>query len=100
MTIASMTRPTPEAPVGGVHWSSISRWVRSNALALLAFYIPLFALVVVLQWRSGTYGSEFGHEPDEPAHVVSALMVHDYIAARFPGSPLHYAESYYLHYPK
>ena len=82
------------------HGTAVRGWVRSTLRALLALYIPFFALTIALQMKSGTYGSEFGHEPDEPGHVVSALMVHDYIASRFPVMPLRYAETYYIHYPK
>jgi Dolichyl-phosphate-mannose-protein mannosyltransferase len=66
----------------------------------LAYFLPFFCLTVFLQVRSGVYSSELAHYPDEPAHVVSALMVHDYIAHGIPQSPLRYAETYYLHYPK
>ena len=60
----------------------------------------MLCLAVLLQYRSGTYASEFGHEPDEPSHVVTALMFHDYITSAIPQHPVRYAENYYLHYPK
>jgi hypothetical protein len=66
----------------------------------LAYFLPFFCLTVLLQVRSGVYRSELAHYPDEPAHVVSALMVHDYLIHGIPQSPLRYAETYYLHYPK
>src|SRR5690349_18771216 len=81
-------------------WTRLHHWMRLNAPACVTLYAFFFALTITLQIQSGTYSSEFGHEPDEPAHVVSALMVHDYVASRFPGTPMHYAETYYLHYPK
>ncbi len=47
--------------------------------ALLWFWLVLVYVVLVflLQFLSGTYGSELAHWPDEPAHVTSALMVRD-----------------------
>ena len=59
-----------------------------------------FCLVLVLQWRGEAFRSEFGGSPDEPAHYVTGLMVHDYLAAGLPSGPLEYARSYYRHYPK
>ncbi len=59
-----------------------------------------FVCVALLQWRGNAFRSELSGSPDEPAHYVTGLMVHDYIAAGFPGSPLPYARNYYLHYPK
>jgi Dolichyl-phosphate-mannose-protein mannosyltransferase len=70
----------------------------------LAARILLFSLflacVVLLQWRGSAFRSELGGNADEPAHYVTGLMVHDYVAAGFPGPPLPYARNYYLHYPK
>jgi hypothetical protein len=60
----------------------------------------LGALVFGLQWQSGAYQTGFGAHPDEAAHYVTTLMVHDYLAAGFPGHPLNYAQNYYEHYPK
>ena len=60
----------------------------------------LFGAVVFMQIASGAYDSEFGSYPDEAAHVVTGLMVHDYLT-NFPWPPpLQFAETYYLHYPK
>jgi hypothetical protein len=62
--------------------------------------LPVFALVVLLQWTHGAYRAEFGAHPDEAAHYVTGLMVHDYIAAGLPRHPFAYARNYYNHYPK
>jgi hypothetical protein len=94
MSTAPMTLSQTTGP------ARVRNWMRSNGPAALALYVSFFALTVALQFNSGTYGSEFGHEPDEPAHVVSALMIHDYLTGGIPHSPLHYAETYYIHYPK
>jgi hypothetical protein len=64
---------------------------------LFAFYL---VCAIFFQWRGNAYGSELSGSSDEPAHYVTGLMVHDYVAAGLPGSPLAYARNYYLHYPK
>jgi hypothetical protein len=60
-----------------------------------------------IQWRSGAYSADLAAYPDEPAHVVSGLMVHDYVVRllrlaepAFPAGPRAFAEAYYVHYPK
>jgi hypothetical protein len=72
----------------------VARW------ALLA--AALFCLVVGLQVQQGAYRSDFGGHPDEAAHVVTTLMVRDYLVEGLPGgrSPLGYAEEYYENFPK
>lgn len=70
----------------------------------LGLFLPqalLFvSLVVALQWHSGAFTSGFGGHPDEAAHYVTGLMVRQYLRTWPPTSPLKFAESYYLHYPK
>lgn len=60
----------------------------------------LFSLVLVLQYLSGAYGSEFAGYPDEPAHYVSAVMVHDYLLSGNISQPLAFADNFAKHYPK
>lgn len=66
----------------------------------LAIWCVCLLAALALQWRSGTYSSEFGGFPDEAAHYVTGLMVHDYLANALCTNPKHFAESYYVHYPK
>ncbi len=67
--------------------------------SILAFLLFL-GLSVTLQYLGGAYRSAFSGYPDEPAHYVTGLLVHDWVASRFPWPPLQYASDYYLHYPK
>ncbi len=74
---------------------------------LLAAVAILLALASVLQWHSGAYTADLSSDEDEPAHVVSGLMVHDYAISLFarssvpwPRTPRAFAEAYYVHYPK
>jgi hypothetical protein len=60
----------------------------------------LVALVAVLQYGSGAYGTDFDTNSDEPAHVVSSLMVRDYVTSGLSRNPIAFAKDYYIHYPK
>jgi len=77
---------------------------KSRTAAAIALPVLLTA---ILQWRSGAYSSDLATNSDEPAHVVSGLMVHDYAARllnltalSLPVNPRAFAEAYYVHYPK
>jgi len=70
--------------------------LRTFAIHFLC-YLPL---VLLLQYQSGIYQSELSHQPDESAHVVTSLMIHDYVKTGLGTSPLRFAENYYVHYPK
>jgi hypothetical protein len=59
-----------------------------------------WGLSIGLQSLGGAYDAEYGSDPDEAAHYVTGLLVRDYIAAGFPGSPISFAVDYYSHYPK
>jgi hypothetical protein len=70
-----------------------------KAETVVAFAV-LLGLVVALQVAGGAYASGFGGYPDEPAHVVTSLMVRDFIAGLDFRHPLQFAQQYYFHYPK
>src|SRR3974390_765905 len=74
--------------------------LRVNAPSTLAGFARVVMATILRQGRGNAYWSEFGGYPDEPAHYVTGLMIRDYVASGFPGSPVAYAENYYLHYPK
>jgi hypothetical protein len=65
-------------------------------------FIGLFAVSLGFQFHSGAWESDFGGHADEPAHVVTTLMVRDYLAGGFleMPHPLRYAEEYYERFPK
>lgn len=73
--------------------------VISRGLVLFFF---LLAINVILQIANLAYASDFGGHPDEASHVVTGLMVRDYLAGGFleSANPLAYAQSYYAAYPK
>jgi hypothetical protein len=68
--------------------------------SLAVVFLISLLLTLVWQWRGNAYGSEWSGDPDEPAHYVTGLMVHDYIAERLPAAPMAYAKRYYDFYPK
>ena len=63
-------------------------------------FAALLGFVVILQILGGAYASGFGGYPDEPAHLVTSLMVRDFIASLDFRHPLQFAQQYYYHYPK
>jgi len=62
--------------------------------------VALVILIALVLLATRSLQSDFTGNPDEPSHVVSSLMVRDYVVDAFPGNPLTYAENYYMHYPK
>ena len=77
----------------------LSAALRARSPGISAFLVFL-GLAVTLQYFAGAYHSAFSGYPDEPAHYVTGLLVHDWIVSGFPWPPTAYAENYYLHYPK
>ncbi len=77
---------------------------RSGIRSLVVFsLLPLCLFLVTatcLEAVGGAFQSDFSAYPDEPAQYVTGLMVRDYVAGRFPASPMKYAENYYIHYPQ
>lgn len=77
-----------------------NRWIALSATT------ALLLICAILQRHSGAYSSDLAGHSDEPAHVVTGLMVYDYLGhllrpgASRPSSPRAFAESYYVHYPK
>jgi len=71
-------------------------------LSCLILFFILLALNVVLQLANDSYGADFGAHPDEAAHVVTSLMVRDYMVGGFIEelNPVDYAKRYYDFFPK
>lgn len=66
-----------------------------------AAWCLLVALVfLLLQSIWGAFDSDLGGDPDEAAHAVTALMVHDYLWQGLGSSPLGFATDYYEAFPK
>ncbi|HSR09746.1 MAG TPA: hypothetical protein VLM42_21625 [Bryobacteraceae bacterium] len=73
------------------------RW---RPVAPVAVFLVLLAVAVLLQLASGVYRTERGHYPDEAAHFTNGLLIREYVRTGLGQSPLHFAEEYYLSFPK
>lgn len=71
-----------------------------NKVEAVVVFAALLGIVVTLQILGGAYVSGFGGYPDEPAHLVTSLMVRDFIASLDFRHPVQFAQQYYYHYPK
>jgi len=69
-------------------------------LACVGLFLAFFAIAAALQYGRGAMESSFVAHHDEPAHVVTGLMMRDYLGNPEPLHPVRYAERYYVHYPK
>ena len=69
---------------------------------LLAVFFGFWVVTAGLQVINSAWQADFGAHPDEAAHVVTGLMIRDYVAGGFLTEfhPLRYAETYYDHFPK
>lgn len=75
----------------------------TSAIEVVAVFAAFLGIVVALQILAGAYASGFGGYPDEPAHLVTSLMVRDFLAGLDLHRllhPLQFARDYYYHYPK
>lgn len=97
-----MTSPTPDdeshIPMTSPTLDAIRR--RLPAWTDLLALAAIFAAVLALQLAGGAYANEFGGHPDEAGHYVTGLMMRDYALSRDWSSPMHFAQNYYVHYPK
>ena len=65
----------------------------------LAVFVAFLLIVLATQRASDAPGAAFGAFPDEPAHYIGGLLVHDYMSAAAGESPIAYARNYYLYLP-
>jgi hypothetical protein len=63
-------------------------------------FLGLFLLGIAILAASGAWHSALTGYPDEAAHYVTGLMVHQFAAGGDWRHPVSFAENYYLHYPK
>lgn len=68
----------------------------------LLLWLLLLGASFSLQHHNGAYRSEFAGHPDEAAHVVTSLMIRDYLVDGLPAlqSPISFAKDYYERFPK
>lgn len=84
------------------HLSNSSRSNRQRGLTTLGtlpiVFASLLLVVVAIQCVHGAYWAAFDAYPDEPSHVVTALMYRQFMLAPTL-DPLEFAQHYYSHYP-
>jgi hypothetical protein len=73
---------------------------RSGFRQFIVLFLTLLFIAVLGQWLTGVYRSDLSQSPDEGAHYINGLLVHDYVADGFPGNRLAYALQYYAHYSR
>ena len=71
----------------------VPRWRR---LLVLVVY---FGVILMCQRASHASAIGFGSYPDESSHYITGLMVHDYLRAGLPESPMAFARHFYLYFP-
>ncbi len=60
----------------------------------------LLCAVTAAQYFGGAYVADYSGAADEPAHLVTSLMIRDYLALWPLPDPMPWASAYYAHYPK
>ncbi len=73
---------------------------RAAAGPFIVLFLVLLFLAVLGQWLTGVYSSDLSQWPDEGAHYINGLLIHDYMIDGLPGNPFKYALQYYIHYPR
>lgn len=58
-----------------------------------------FALALLIQGSQGAFFAD-AYESDEPAHIVTGLMLREYVTRGWTTPPMEFAEDFYRHYPK
>jgi 4-amino-4-deoxy-L-arabinose transferase-like glycosyltransferase len=82
--------------VSGRH-SESSGWKRP--LGEAAVGLVYFAFCLLLDTSAGAWRTPFVAYPDEPAHFVGSVMLHDWLLSGRPLQPVAFAWRYYEHYP-
>ena len=90
----ALTEDSAAAAGTGRRRVSQGRWFPVGMFALL------LGLELLLQGWSGVHRTELSHYPDEAAHFTNGLLIRDYLRTGLGESPLHFAEEYYLSFPK
>ncbi len=90
----------PASDVPEVQSPAVSRSRIRRAIHFAVLLSVLLVFAIILQWLAGCYHTELSGFPDEPAHLITGLMVRDYVVSGIKVPPMQFAENYYLHYPK
>jgi len=91
----SLNSPPDDASTLGSSDPERRSWREFWAFAVLGMVLASLSLV-----SSGALDCGFGAFDDEPSHLASGLMIHDWIGAGLPSDARAFAERFYVHYPK
>jgi Dolichyl-phosphate-mannose-protein mannosyltransferase len=81
-------------------WRSTDNRNRALGIAQTLSTFALFLLLIgTVQRSAGAFTAMFGGFPDEPAHFMGGLLVHDYLVYGLGTNPFAFARNYYLHLP-
>lgn len=72
-------------------------WQKGRFIVLL---LVVWALLLGVQFRDNAFAGGSALHGDEGPHFLNALLIKDYIAAGMPGSPIRFAERFFVSYPK
>src|SRR5690242_17418609 len=88
--------PSPQVCSG----TTISRKQTYGAwIGVALVFAGSLLLLWLVQKQAGAARAGFGGFPDEPAHYVAGLLVHDYLPNLFHQSPMQFVRDYYARVP-
>lgn len=70
------------------------RWI-----ATATVFVACLLLVSIVQRKAGAQSAEFGGFPDESAHYIGGLALHDYMATALGKNPIAFLRDYHLRLP-
>ena len=68
--------------------------------ALFLVWLGLFGIANFTLERTGAFKAEFDGNPDEASHMMTGMLIRDYLVSGTPLPAVKYAERQYLAYPK
>ena len=80
--------------------STPSRTERATPKEIALAFCIGWAVLVLCQYRAGSFIADYNGFADEPGHVVTGAMVGEFLAQGDYTRPMDFASRYYAHYPK
>ncbi len=72
----------------------------STVAVRLAVLVICTLFTLAYTYRAGGFASDLGGDPDEAAHAVTSLMLHDYVDSGLGQHPMRFAKAYYADFPR
>jgi len=64
-----------------------------------AVFVLFLLLVCIVQYKAGAQAAAFGGFPDECAHYIGGLAMHDYVATSLGQNPIGFVRDYHVRLP-